>query len=145
MPCNLFLAVLGSYLLSSPKKKPPNPDFQVNYKLFDRPSTKLTLLINLTFPYDPKEGPKALTLLDESKKILVGLSMLKNPDGRFDVVQMNKIIGIVDYAHTPDALLNVLETISDIKNNEDSIITVVGCGGGRDKEKRFKKSKKHTI
>ena len=74
----------------------------------------------------------------ESKKILVGLSMLKNPDGRFDVVQMNKIIGIVDYAHTPDALLNVLETISDIKNNENSIITVVGCGGGRDKEKRFK-------
>jgi len=74
----------------------------------------------------------------ESKKILVGLSMLKNPDGRFDVVKMNKIIGIVDYAHTPDALLNVLETISDIKNNENSIITVVGCGGGRDKEKRFK-------
>ena len=74
----------------------------------------------------------------ESKKILVGLSMLKNPDGRFDVVQMNKIIGIVDYAHTPDALLKVLETISDIKNNENSIITVVGCGGGRDKEKRFK-------
>ena len=74
----------------------------------------------------------------ESKKILVGLSMLKNPDGRFDIVQMNKIIGIVDYAHTPDALLNVLETISDIKNNENSIITVVGCGGGRDKEKRFK-------
>jgi UDP-N-acetylmuramoyl-L-alanyl-D-glutamate--2,6-diaminopimelate ligase len=50
--------------------------------------------------------------------------MLKNPDGRFDVVQMNKIIGIVDYAHTPDALLNVLETISDIKNYENSIITV---------------------
>ena len=74
----------------------------------------------------------------ERKKILVGLSMLKNPDGRFDVVQMNKIIGIVDYAHTPDALLNVLETISDIKNNENSIITVVGCGGGRDKEKRLK-------
>ena len=74
----------------------------------------------------------------ERKKILVGLSMLKNPDGRFDVVKMNKIIGIVDYAHTPDALLNVLETISDIKNNENSIITVVGCGGGRDKEKRLK-------
>ena len=74
----------------------------------------------------------------ESKKILVGRSMLKNPDGRFDVVKMNKIIGIVDYAHTPDALLNVLETISDIKNNENSIITVVGCGGGRDKEKRLK-------
>ena len=74
----------------------------------------------------------------DHKKILVGLSMLKNPDGRFDVININKIIGIIDYAHSPDALLNVLETISDIKSNANSIITVVGCGGGRDKEKRFK-------
>ena len=74
----------------------------------------------------------------DHKKILVGLSMLKNPDGRFDVIHINKIIGIIDYAHSPDALLNVLETISDINSNANSIITVVGCGGGRDKEKRFK-------
>ena len=81
----------------------------------------------------------ASTILNlDHKKILVGLSMLKNPDGRFDVIHINKIIGIIDYAHSPDALLNVLETISDIKSNTNSIITVVGCGGGRDKEKRFK-------
>ena len=81
----------------------------------------------------------ASTILNlDHKKILVGLSMLKNPDGRFDVIHINKIIGIIDYAHSPDALLNVLETISDIKSNANSIITVVGCGGGRDKEKRFK-------
>ena len=81
----------------------------------------------------------ASTILNlDHKKMLVGLSMLKNPDGRFDVIHINKIIGIIDYAHSPDALLNVLETISDIKSNANSIITVVGCGGGRDKEKRFK-------
>ena len=67
--------------------------------------------------------------------------MLKNPEGRFDVIHVNKIVGIVDYAHSPDALLNILQTISEIKNEENSIITVVGCGGGRDKEKRFKMGK----
>jgi UDP-N-acetylmuramoyl-L-alanyl-D-glutamate--2,6-diaminopimelate ligase len=77
----------------------------------------------------------------DTKKIFLGLSMLKNPEGRFDVIHINKIVGIVDYAHSPDALLNVLETISEIKNKENSIITVVGCGGGRDKEKRFKMGK----
>jgi len=77
----------------------------------------------------------------DAKKIFLGLSMLKNPEGRFDVIHVNKIVGIVDYAHSPDALLNVLETILEIKNKENSIITVVGCGGGRDKEKRFKMGK----
>ncbi|MAT79360.1 MAG: UDP-N-acetylmuramoyl-L-alanyl-D-glutamate--2,6-diaminopimelate ligase [Flavobacteriales bacterium] len=77
----------------------------------------------------------------DTKKIFLGLSMLKNPEGRFDVIHVNKIVGIVDYAHSPDALLNVLETILEIKNKENSIITVVGCGGGRDKEKRFKMGK----
>lgn len=66
------------------------------------------------------------------------MSMLKNPNGRFDVIIENGIIGIIDYAHSPDALLNVLETIIEIKHKENSIITVVGCGGGRDKEKRLK-------
>ena len=73
-----------------------------------------------------------------TEKILISMSLLKNPEGRFDVIIKNKIIGIVDYAHTPDALLNVLETIVKIKQNENSIITVVGCGGGRDRVKRLK-------
>ena len=69
------------------------------------------------------------------------MSMLKNPNGRFDVIIENQIIGIIDYAHTPDALLNVLQTINEIKNKDNSIITVVGCGGGRDKLKRLKMGK----
>ena len=77
----------------------------------------------------------------ENKKIFIGLSMLKNPEGRFDVIKINEVIGIVDYAHSPDALMNVLETIANIKQKENSIVTVVGCGGGRDKEKRFKMGK----
>jgi UDP-N-acetylmuramoyl-L-alanyl-D-glutamate--2,6-diaminopimelate ligase len=47
-----------------------------------------------------------------------------------------KVVGIVDYAHTPDALLNVLATIKNLKKGEEKVITVVGCGGNRDKTKR---------
>jgi UDP-N-acetylmuramoyl-L-alanyl-D-glutamate--2,6-diaminopimelate ligase len=47
-----------------------------------------------------------------------------------------KIIGIVDYAHTPDALKNVLDTINEIRTHNEQVITVIGCGGNRDKTKR---------
>ena len=66
------------------------------------------------------------------------LSSLTGAEGRFDymVSPNEKIIGIVDYAHTPDALLNVLATIKNLRQGEEKIITVVGCGGNRDKAKR---------
>jgi UDP-N-acetylmuramoyl-L-alanyl-D-glutamate--2,6-diaminopimelate ligase len=48
----------------------------------------------------------------------------------------DKVVGIVDYAHTPDALLNVLATIKNLRQGEQKIITVVGCGGNRDRTKR---------
>jgi len=58
-------------------------------------------------------------------------------DGRFQIVKGPKeITGIVDYAHTPDALQNVLNTIRDIVKKEQKVITIVGCGGNRDKTKR---------
>lgn len=58
-------------------------------------------------------------------------------EGRFQYVKSpNGIIGIVDYAHTPDALKNVLETIKDIRTGNEQVITVVGCGGDRDAAKR---------
>jgi UDP-N-acetylmuramoyl-L-alanyl-D-glutamate--2,6-diaminopimelate ligase len=64
--------------------------------------------------------------------------MLKGAEGRFDymVSAKDKVIAIVDYAHTPDALLNVLSTINKLKKGFEKIITVVGCGGDRDKTKR---------
>jgi UDP-N-acetylmuramoyl-L-alanyl-D-glutamate--2,6-diaminopimelate ligase len=59
-------------------------------------------------------------------------------EGRFDytVSSHERLVGIVDYAHTPDALLNVLATIKKLRQGHEHIITVVGCGGDRDKTKR---------
>ncbi|HNF42614.1 MAG TPA: cyanophycin synthetase, partial [Ferruginibacter sp.] len=66
------------------------------------------------------------------------LSSLDGAEGRFDyrISKQDKITGIVDYAHTPDALLNVLATIKKLRRGHEKIITVVGCGGDRDKTKR---------
>jgi len=67
------------------------------------------------------------------------ISELNSVSGRFQyIISDNGITAIVDYAHTPDALKNVLETINDIKINGNKVITVVGCGGDRDKTKRPK-------
>ncbi len=74
----------------------------------------------------------------ESEEALSAISTLKGAEGRFDCVisPQKKIIGIVDYAHTPDALKNVLDTINEIRTHNEQVITVVGCGGNRDKAKR---------
>ena len=65
------------------------------------------------------------------------LSELESVSGRFQfIVSDSKITAIVDYAHTPDALENVLSTINDIRTRNEQLITVVGCGGDRDKTKR---------
>ena len=74
--------------------------------------------------------------LDELE-VLRHLSELESVSGRFQfVVSDSKITAIVDYAHTPDALENVLNTINDIRTKNEQLITVVGCGGDRDKTKR---------
>ncbi|HMG82593.1 MAG TPA: UDP-N-acetylmuramoyl-L-alanyl-D-glutamate--2,6-diaminopimelate ligase [Ferruginibacter sp.] len=80
----------------------------------------------------------AICLGEEKNKILEVLSSLDGAEGRFDymVSKKDKVIGIIDYAHTPDALLNVLATIKKLKKGYEHIITVVGCGGDRDKAKR---------
>lgn len=72
-----------------------------------------------------------------NEEVLVHLSTLKSVSGRFQfIVSKTNITAIVDYAHTPDALENVLKTISEIRTFNEQLITVVGCGGNRDKEKR---------
>ncbi|TWR29303.1 UDP-N-acetylmuramoyl-L-alanyl-D-glutamate--2,6-diaminopimelate ligase [Mucilaginibacter pallidiroseus] len=80
----------------------------------------------------------AAMLLDQDKsKVLVSLSKLTGAEGRFEyIVAPNKVIGIVDYAHTPDAVQNVLSTIHDIRKGNEKVITILGCGGDRDKTKR---------
>jgi UDP-N-acetylmuramoyl-L-alanyl-D-glutamate--2,6-diaminopimelate ligase len=80
----------------------------------------------------------AICLGEEKAEILRNLSVLSGAEGRFDymISPKEKIVGIVDYAHTPDALENVLNTIRKLRRNDERIITVVGCGGDRDKTKR---------
>jgi UDP-N-acetylmuramoyl-L-alanyl-D-glutamate--2,6-diaminopimelate ligase len=74
--------------------------------------------------------------LDEMD-VLRGLSKLKSVEGRFEYVKTEKgVVAIVDYAHTPDALKNVLATIQSVRTRNEQVITVVGCGGDRDKSKR---------
>ena len=79
----------------------------------------------------------AVQLGIESFEALRLLSELESVSGRFQFIVSNqKITAIVDYAHTPDALENVLKTINDIRTKNEQLITVVGCGGDRDKTKR---------
>lgn len=80
----------------------------------------------------------AAMLLDQDKaKVLTSLSKLSGAEGRFDyITSPEKIIGIVDYAHTPDAVQNVLSTVHDVRRGKEKVITVIGCGGDRDKAKR---------
>ena len=79
----------------------------------------------------------AICLGENSENILTSLSLLTGAEGRFDyIISKNLIIGIVDYAHTPDALENVLITIKKLRKGFEQIITVVGCGGDRDSTKR---------
>lgn len=79
----------------------------------------------------------AILLEQETQKVLVALSEISGAEGRFETVRSKSgIVGIVDYAHTPDAVENVLETVKDLRNAGQQIITVLGCGGDRDKTKR---------
>ncbi|WP_184544909.1 UDP-N-acetylmuramoyl-L-alanyl-D-glutamate--2,6-diaminopimelate ligase [Mucilaginibacter sp. FT3.2] len=79
----------------------------------------------------------AMLLEQDKAKVLTSLSKLTGAEGRFEyIVAPNKVIGIVDYAHTPDAVQNVLSTIHDIRKGNEKVITVIGCGGDRDTTKR---------
>jgi UDP-N-acetylmuramoyl-L-alanyl-D-glutamate--2,6-diaminopimelate ligase len=79
----------------------------------------------------------AVLLGEDSDTVLTHLSSLQGAPGRFElVVPGSKVIAIVDYAHTPDAVKNVLETIAHFRTGNEQVITVIGCGGNRDKTKR---------
>ncbi|MEO5648835.1 MAG: UDP-N-acetylmuramoyl-L-alanyl-D-glutamate--2,6-diaminopimelate ligase [Ginsengibacter sp.] len=80
----------------------------------------------------------AICLEENKESVLQILSSLEGAEGRFDYMMSprEKIVGIIDYAHTPDALLNVLATIKNLRQGEQKMITVVGCCGNRDKTKR---------
>lgn len=80
----------------------------------------------------------AVQLGEDKMNVLSTLSNLHGAPGRFETFMSpnDKVLGIVDYAHTPDALINVLATIKQLRTGGQQIITVIGCGGDRDKLKR---------
>jgi len=79
----------------------------------------------------------AVLLNEDPDEVLVRLSELEGPPGRLEQITNEQgITAIVDYAHTPDALKKVLETIDNIRGGNEVLITVIGCGGDRDKKKR---------
>jgi len=78
----------------------------------------------------------AVLLGEDEDEVLLELSAIKGAKGRFDRISIGGITAIVDYAHTPDALDNVLKTINAFRTGNEQLITVVGCGGNRDKTKR---------
>jgi UDP-N-acetylmuramoyl-L-alanyl-D-glutamate--2,6-diaminopimelate ligase len=78
----------------------------------------------------------SVLLGEDEEEVLMQLSKIKGAQGRFDKITLHGITAIVDYAHTPDALENVLKTIQGVRTGGEQIITIVGCGGNRDKTKR---------
>ncbi|MEO8582684.1 MAG: UDP-N-acetylmuramoyl-L-alanyl-D-glutamate--2,6-diaminopimelate ligase [Flavitalea sp.] len=80
----------------------------------------------------------AVCLGKEKSEILLHLSAITGAEGRFEyyLSPKERVIGIIDYAHTPDALINVLTTIQKLRKGSEQVITVVGCGGDRDSSKR---------
>ena len=78
----------------------------------------------------------AVLLGEEEEEVLRELSVIRGAKGRFDRISKGGVTAIVDYAHTPDALENVLKTINQVRTGNEQLITVVGCGGNRDKTKR---------
>jgi UDP-N-acetylmuramoyl-L-alanyl-D-glutamate--2,6-diaminopimelate ligase len=138
----------GEYMLGSTKankytlslkKEMDSSGNEVNFK--ERLETKLIGEFNM---YNILGIYAVAVLLGQDKeKVKTAIKELESVDGRFQYIKSKDgIIGIVDYAHTPDALLNVLETINNLKGlpkqgfGKAKIITVFGCGGDRDKSKR---------
>ncbi|MDE3145779.1 MAG: UDP-N-acetylmuramoyl-L-alanyl-D-glutamate--2,6-diaminopimelate ligase [Bacteroidota bacterium] len=117
-------------------------------KILDNALTGLQMLVNDTEVHFRLIGEfnaynllavyaAAICLNENKEEVLTALSLLTGAEGRFDyIISKELVIGIVDYAHTPDALENVLSTIKKLRKGHEQIITVVGCGGDRDKTKR---------
>ena len=118
-------------------------------RILDNSATGLHLVINQREIFSPLVGAfnasnlvaafgVNMLLFDDEQSILQALSSVKPPPGRFETFHdINRgITAIVDYAHTPDALKNVLQTVMAIRKGREEILTVVGCGGDRDKGKR---------
>ena len=123
---------LGDYKARIFEKHFDGTDIEINDKELTVQFVGVFNVYNLLAVYGT-----ALLLGLPADEVLVTLSALQPVAGRFQTIRSsNDVTAIVDYAHTPDALINVLEAIHQVLNNKGEIITVVGCGGNRDKTKR---------
>lgn len=124
-------------------------DYKINnYKLyidkvkynFYHNNRKYKVKINIPGKYNIYNSIACISVLNDMgydiKKIIKILNKIKMPDGRMEIIKYKKRYIIVDYAHTPDAIYNVLSSALEFKKNR--ILTIVGCGGNRDKDKRSK-------
>lgn len=107
--------------------------YQFNYK-----NKKYKVKINMPGKYNIYNSIISIIILNNMgikiKKIIKLLSKASLPNGRMDIIKVNKSYAIVDYAHTPDAVNNVLSSVNEFKKGK--VITIIGCGGARDKTKR---------
>lgn len=121
-------------------------------KILDNAASGLHMLINQVEVYTRLVGAfNASNLLaivgiadllgEDRYEVLRAITLMSAPAGRMDMVRSHDFTAFVDYAHTPDALENVLQTLVEIRRKGQKIITVVGCGGDRDKAKRPKMAK----
>lgn len=132
---NILYGLNGDYKISDLNINLDKSNFKLNYK-----NKIYNINIPLTFKYNiynyvlsliicNKLGINIETIIENSKD-------LKYPKGRLELIKYKNNYIIIDYAHTPDGVLNVLENIQKFKKNK--IITIIGCGGNRDKTKRNK-------
>lgn len=133
-------AKVYTYSVNSPsdfKTKVIENSFEGLHLLIDNKDAYLKLIGDFN-AYNATVAYVSAVLLGKDKlEVLAALSNLEPPAGRFQQHASQKgITAIVDYAHTPDALENVLKTIKNIRKGNEMVITVVGCGGDRDKGKR---------
>lgn len=123
---------MGDYKARVFEKHFDGTDIEINGKGLTVQFVGLFNVYNLLAVYGA-----ALLLGLEEEEVLRLLTLLKPVAGRFETVRsLQGITAIVDYAHTPDALTNVLKAIHEVLENQGRVITVVGCGGNRDRTKR---------
>lgn len=132
---NILFGTNGDYKISDFKLELYKSSFKLNYD-----NNNYSISINLANKYNIYNYMIALIICNKLginiNKIIEKSNDLKYPKGRFELIKYNSNYIIIDYAHTPDGVLNILENINNFKKNK--IITIIGCGGNRDKTKRGK-------
>lgn len=130
---NILFGINGDYRISDISINIDKSSFKLNYK-----NNSYNITIPLTNKYNVYNYMISLIICNklgiDINKIIDNSNDLRYPKGRFELIKYKTNYIIIDYAHTPDGVLNVLKSVNEFKIN--NIITIIGCGGNRDKSKR---------